>query len=132
MTYKQTLTALCIVLSAVGISVILVPATISGMMGAPIEAALSSACETFEVAKQDLVRLVGAHTLSIGMLCWFLRRLEDPAHQGWILKGMTVSCIPGLLAGTASSLGWLPMSVSVIALSVLLAGLYGHTQAAKN
>jgi hypothetical protein len=102
------------------------------MMGAPLEEAISTACENYELAKQDLVQFVGAHTLSIGVFCWFLRGVEDRNLQGIILKGLSVACIPGLLAGTISSLGWLPMSVSVVGLSILLAGFYGHTQAAKN
>ena len=57
-----------------------------------------------------------------------MRRIDQVELQGQLLKVMTVACIPGLIAGMGSSLGWLPMSVSVLALGLLLTGLYGHAQ----
>jgi len=123
-TFQRTLLSLSLLLSLVGLAVMIIPATVSGMMGAPIEDVIATTCETFELAKQDLVRLVGGHTLSIGILCFFLRRIDQKELQGALLKVMVVACIPGLLAGMGSSLGWLPMSVSITALGLLLAGIY--------
>jgi hypothetical protein len=128
MRYEHTLLMVSVFLGAVGLAIIIIPAQVSEMMGTPIEEIISSTCETYELAKQDLVRLVGTHTLSVGLLCIFLRRIQDKATQGLVLKGLVFACIPVSGGGMASSLGWLPMSVSVLALSMLLAGLYRHGQ----
>ena len=108
------------------IPVILFPATISTMMGSPIEPELAASCIDYEESKQALAVMVCSVTLGTGILAFSFRNFTERATQSTILRAMLIATALTVLAASSSALGFYPLFSATTLLVSLAVGIYLH------
>lgn len=133
MHFRTAMTLLAVFLGPMSLVMVLAPTVVGGMMGLPLDPALVEVCDSYETAKMEMVRVMGAWQLTLAIMMLVVRDLKDAHLQLRLLQAVIVSglvhvgvSLHTLQIGNVSSFGWIPVGVSLTTIGVCFAVLWGR------